>query len=367
MSKRVDGGRTCLVCGAKHHQGKKWSKTPNKFFLDMAEGYVCAKHYINEHSKWTFQTKRKGNAEYNTNRRERDNKRYATDEAYRESVIAPFRKGGHKYEQRQEYKKKWGQTETAKEGARKRNKRYYDKDPERQRERMKEIAKDLSRQWTYLKRRSKKIRVLLLLTKDQFIELRTIGVCEYCLLELPATGPCIDRLDSRNNNAYEYSNCVPCCDSCNKIKGAQVSPQEMKMFWAVIRGDVKSPKQDYYSIYQEEVLKKHPMKQMSLNKKFNKLEIYSRLKNIKLSLTKKVYAGIIKNPCAYCKGSVSKQGYGLDRIKPKHPSGYCESNVNPCCPICNNIKNEFLTPQKMKIIISVIAYFRKNKRRKMFL
>ena len=104
MAIKVDQNRTCPICGAKHHKGKKWSKTPNRFFPDMDEGYICAKHYTNEHSKWTFQTKRKGNEEFKEKRRKRDNDRYANDKAYRESILAPIRKGGDKYEQRQEYK-----------------------------------------------------------------------------------------------------------------------------------------------------------------------------------------------------------------------------------------------------------------------
>ena len=49
--------------------------------------------------------------------------------------------------------------------------------------------------------------------------------CHYCGGELPEFGAGIDRKDSKKD--YTLENCVPCCSTCNDLKGHLLSYEEM--------------------------------------------------------------------------------------------------------------------------------------------
>jgi hypothetical protein len=62
------------------------------------------------------------------------------------------------------------------------------------------------------------------ITIEQYTELRN-KKCLYCSNDLPIKGVGLDRLD--NSNGYTIENVVPCCGSCNIIRGANLSHEEM--------------------------------------------------------------------------------------------------------------------------------------------
>ncbi len=49
--------------------------------------------------------------------------------------------------------------------------------------------------------------------------------CHYCDGSLPIRGTGLDRLD--NDKGYTIQNVVPCCGSCNKIRGNNLTQEEM--------------------------------------------------------------------------------------------------------------------------------------------
>lgn len=59
----------------------------------------------------------------------------------------------------------------------------------------------------------------------QYQEIVSSGVCHYCGGPLPITGHGIDRKDWKSG--YSYSNCVPCCECCNRIKCHFLTYEEM--------------------------------------------------------------------------------------------------------------------------------------------
>ena len=67
----------------------------------------------------------------------------------------------------------------------------------------------------------------------EFEKLLEPNECHYCKGPLQETGVGLDRKD--NLKPYEISNVVPCCKSCNSIKGDGLSHSEMTLAMAVIK------------------------------------------------------------------------------------------------------------------------------------
>lgn len=61
------------------------------------------------------------------------------------------------------------------------------------------------------------------------------------------------------------------------------------------------------------------------------------------------YEILINSPCAYCKREFACVSIGLDRIN--HKIGYTESNVYPCCPHCNYVKNSLFSAEEMQLFL----------------
>ena len=69
------------------------------------------------------------------------------------------------------------------------------------------------------------------LTKEQYVKIID-SPCVYCGGKLNETGSGLDRKDS--DLGYTVENVVPCCGPCNRIKGANLTYQEMKVGMAEI-------------------------------------------------------------------------------------------------------------------------------------
>lgn len=66
----------------------------------------------------------------------------------------------------------------------------------------------------------------LLITYDEFVDFRENNKkCFYCPNDLPEVGSGMDRID--NSKGYLLDNIVPCCTSCNKIRGNNLTHEEM--------------------------------------------------------------------------------------------------------------------------------------------
>ncbi len=354
MTTKVDIDlRRCAICSEGHSKYKKWTIMPNRFFPHLDDGIaICYRHYKNEYSKWRYQNKIKGDENYLKKRRERDNLRYATDNEYRQEKLNAVKKGGKFYESNKKNKKKYAQSEKGKKSSRIRNRRYYHKDPIKQQKRIKLLATTYNRQWTYLKARAKKNNIEVHLTFEEFVKIRSLNICMYCKCTLAKTGPCIDRMDSKK--CYSVENCVPCCDSCNTVKGPWLTPTEMIMFHSILRNETVPPTMKKFILYQNV-----PEKTMTIKKRFGKLNSYAETKNICLDMDIKTYGDIIVNEtCHYCEGLISKQGFGLDKVIPGKYPGFVKSNCVPCCPPCNQIKSDILTEDQMYLMLSVVHFCR---------
>lgn len=63
------------------------------------------------------------------------------------------------------------------------------------------------------------------LTREQYVALIACNACHYCGGELPKRGGGLDRID--NSRGYEPGNVVPCCTACNRIRGDNLTYEEM--------------------------------------------------------------------------------------------------------------------------------------------
>ena len=340
--------RICPICGDGHTKGKKWIITPNSFLPGIEDGKaICYKHYKQAYSIKIFQTKVKGDEQLLAKRRNRENKRYLEDEKYRKKILElrKIQRDENKYGQK-ERKRNYQKTEKGKIANRSRNKRHYEKDPEKQRKRMRVVDTKPKRQYAMIKRRATKASIPFELTLADFIEIRSKNICYYCQIPLNPTAPGLDRLDSAKG--YSKDNCVPCCLRCNTIKRDYLTPEEMILFWK-LNGDANPVTEIKYSLYT-------PNTGSKSKKRWGRLVSYAKRKNILLNLTFEGYEMLVNQPCFYCGVANTGTGYGLDKKIPN--LGYTLDNSVSCCPPCNQIKGNLLTDKQMQLMISIIALLR---------
>lgn len=75
-----------------------------------------------------------------------------------------------------------------------------------------------------LVRNAKTRNITVDITLDQYIHLISGNKCFYCGSALPECGGGLDRID--NTKGYTIGNLVPCCETCNRIKGHDLTHEE---------------------------------------------------------------------------------------------------------------------------------------------
>jgi 5-methylcytosine-specific restriction endonuclease McrA len=343
--------RVCLICNKKHTEGAKWFRTPNRFFPDLTIGHICKIHYRNEYSKKWAHENITGNPIYQRKRRDYQNKKYADDVTFREKKKAREKKGSPLYEAKQQRKKEKSKLEKNIILAKNRNKRYYAKDPLKQKHRTSKYLSTLPYLYSSLVSRCKG-KYSAIMTFEHFVEIRSPGICVYCLKPIPPKQVGIDRKDSTLE--YPRENCVACCGVCNTVKGKWVTFNEMVMFHKVLRGEIAAPPRAKFSIYATLPLKNN----WSYKKRFKRFLDGVCKRGDHNELTFETFVAIVSLPCHYCGGPSARTGYGMDRLVPGKLPGYIEANSVSCCPVCNYIKGPHLTEEEMHIMVSVIAYCR---------
>jgi len=80
--------------------------------------------------------------------------------------------------------------------------------------------------YSCIKGNAKKRGIPVEISKDQYASIVCGQVCFYCKGPLPSiSGGGLDRID--NEKGYTVDNVVPCCGSCNMIKGDNLTHEEM--------------------------------------------------------------------------------------------------------------------------------------------
>lgn len=93
-------------------------------------------------------------------------------------------------------------------------------------------------------------------------------------------------------------------------------------------------------------------------RRFGNAKSIAKKRELAFELTFEVYAELISHPCYYCANKLGRSltGGGLDRID--NSKGYVTDNCLSCCTICNRIRNDFLTVEETKKVISLILNLR---------
>jgi hypothetical protein len=180
--------------------------------------------------------------------------------------------------------------------------------------------------WNHYVKGAKKRGIDFLLSKTLFQEL-IVKPCFYCNHQKAGEVNGLDRID--NQKGYMEENVVPCCETCNVLKGSQ-HPQEFIDKMQAIH--LYQTKQQPIS---PELLEKwitYPSKTIPSYKTYSKS---ANSRNISFELSEIEFSEIVKQPCYLC-GQIGNNGMDRqDNVK-----GYLLKNCKPCCGHCNLMKRD---------------------------
>jgi len=161
------------------------------------------------------------------------------------------------------------------------------------------------------------------LTLDQFRDL-VAKPCHYCNHQKEGEANGIDRVD--NDKGYILSNCVSCCDVCNRMKHIY----HIDFFLSKIKQITThtAPSSEFTVRWKAY----YPRKATP----YNKYKYDSAKRNVPLTLTEAQYTELTHNPCYLC-GYSNTDGIGIDRMDNTVRS-YTYENCRSCCHSCNIMK-----------------------------
>ncbi len=153
--------------------------------------------------------------------------------------------------------------------------------------------------------------------------------CYYCgyYNEKEAIG--IDRINNSLN--YTIENCVPCCETCNRIK--HIYHPVFFVTKAKIVSKQCTPNQDFYGAWQIYYTR-------SINHNYTKYKKEAEKRKLGFVLTEMEWDRLIRQPCYLC-GYRQIEGIGLDRFD-NSIREYNMQNSKPCCGSCNIMKNDMM-------------------------
>lgn len=91
-----------------------------------------------------------------------------------------------------------------------------------------EFVKRFFYRYYMLKSAAKKRKIAVTLDKYQYENIVANNLCHYCKATLDGyLGSCLDRID--NEKGYDVDNVLPCCPTCNSIRGDKLTVQETEV------------------------------------------------------------------------------------------------------------------------------------------
>ena len=192
--------------------------------------------------------------------------------------------------------------------------------------------------WNHYVKGAQKRRIHFALPKTRFNEL-ILQPCFYCNHKKDGEVNGIDRLN--NNQGYQEDNVVPCCETCNIMKGSQ-HPQEFidKLYAIHLFYSTATP-------ISQDLIEKWITYVSKTNANYKTYAKNANTRNIQFLLSEQDFTGIITSPCDLCglEGST-----GIDRFN--NAIGYLKENCRPCCGHCNLLKKT----QSYEDLIRVAEY-----------
>ena len=178
--------------------------------------------------------------------------------------------------------------------------------------------------WNHYVKGAQKRGINFALPKTRFNEL-ILQPCFYCNHKKEGEVNGIDRLD--NNKGYQEDNVVPCCETCNVMKGSQ-HPQEFIDKLQAIHLFLRTATPISESLIEKWIT--YVSKTPSVYKTYAK---NANTRNIKFTLSQQDFTEIVASPCYLCG---LENSTGIDRFN--NAIGYLKENCRPCCGHCNLLK-----------------------------
>jgi len=151
--------------------------------------------------------------------------------------------------------------------------------------------------------------------------------CYYCGYYNKSEAIGIDRIN--NTLHYTKENCVPCCETCNRIK--HINHPLFFVIKAKIISKTIEPSQEFYSKWLLYYTR-------SNNNLYSKYVKEAEKRNLKFLLTEMQWDRLIRGPCYLC-GYKQVEGLGLDRVD-NNIREYNITNCKSCCGGCNTMKHD---------------------------
>lgn len=181
--------------------------------------------------------------------------------------------------------------------------------------------------WNHYVKGAKKRGIHFTLSKTHFESL-IVKPCFYCNDKKEGEVNGIDRVD--NQKGYMEENVVPCCETCNVLKGSQ-HPQEFidKMYAIHVYQTTNQP------ILDALVEKWSTTYRSKTTPRYNIYAKGANTRNISFEISEIEFSETVKQSCYLC-GLSDKNG--IDRFDNK--KGYLLENCRACCGHCNLMKKD---------------------------
>jgi 5-methylcytosine-specific restriction endonuclease McrA len=173
---------------------------------------------------------------------------------------------------------------------------------------------------------AKKRGILFTLSKTHFQEL-IIKPCIYCNYHKEGEVHGIDRVD--NQKGYIEENVVPCCETCNVLKGSQHPQEFIDKMKAIYQYNITNQP------ISPELVEKWITYRSKTTPSYKTYAKSASSRNIEFRLSEIEFAEIVQQSCYLC-GLVDKNG--IDRFD--NSKGYLLENCRPCCGHCNLMKKD---------------------------
>lgn len=152
--------------------------------------------------------------------------------------------------------------------------------------------------------------------------------------------------------------CRACINEYSK-EYRKKNKEKRKAYYRKNKKRINQRSKDWHAKNRDKVREHQKKNIRTIKARFRTAVKNSERRNKEWKLTLEEFENTIGTPCFYCHGYFGKveTGAGLDRLD--NEKGYELNNVVSCCFTCNKIKNDTLTTEEAKSVITLVISMRK--------